>query len=169
MIRVSLAWAIASIFALGILSARAAEVTVFAASSLSDALNEVGLSYQRETGHSVALSFSASSMLARQIENSRGADVFISADKDWMDYLDKRGLISSKTRRNLLGNRLVLIAPGNSKLRLRIAPRFDMIGSLAGGRLALADPQSVPAGKYAKAALIALGEWSSVADHLAPA
>jgi len=149
--------------------ALAADVTVFAAASLTDALTEIGNSYQQKTGHTAAISFAASSVLARQIESSEGADVFISADPEWMDYLQKRGLIQSGTRRNLLGSHLVLIAPADSKLSLRIAPHFDIAGALAGGRLSVADPDSVPAGKYAKASLTTLGVWDSVATHLAPA
>lgn len=149
--------------------AHAADVTVFAAASLTDALNRIGTAWQQKTGHTAAISFAASSVLARQIENSQGADMFISADTEWMDYLDKRGLILSGTRDNLLGGHLVLIAPADSKASLTIAPHFDLAGALHGGRLAVADPESVPAGKYAKAALIRLGVWSTVADRLAPA
>ncbi|MFL5236935.1 MAG: molybdate ABC transporter substrate-binding protein [Rhizomicrobium sp.] len=149
--------------------ALAADVTVFAAASLTDALTEIGKSYQQKTGHSAAISFAASSVLARQIENSEGADVFVSADADWMDYLQKRDLVQPATRRNLLGSHLVLIAPADSKTSLRIAPHFKILAALGGGRLAVADPDSVPAGKYARATLTALGVWDSVATHLAPA
>jgi molybdate transport system substrate-binding protein len=149
--------------------ARAADVTVFAAASLTDALGQLGAAWQQQTGHTVAISFAASSVLARQIENSQGADMFISADTEWMDYLDKRGLILRATRRDLLGNHLVLIAPANSKTAVTIAPHFNLAGALHSGRLALADPESVPAGKYAKTSLTALGVWRTVADHLAPA
>ena len=148
-------------------AARAADVTVFAAASLSDALNEIGKSWQQKTGHSAAFSFAASSVLARQIENSAGADVFLSADSEWMDYLDSRGLIAHGTRKNLLGNHLVLVAPAGSSAALAIAPHFDLLGALGGGRLAIADPDSVPAGKYAKASLTSLGVWNAVVDHLA--
>lgn len=149
--------------------ARAADVTVFAAASLSDALGEVGKAWQQKTGHTAAISFAASSVLARQIEHSQGADVFISADTQWMDDLDKHGLIARDTRRDLLGNHLVLIAPATSKLTLAIAPHFDLLGALGGGRLSVADPSSVPAGIYAKAALTNLGVWNAVVDHLASA
>lgn len=159
----------AILLALAPMAARAAEVTVFAAASLTDALNEIGKSWQQKTGHTAAFSFAASSVLARQIENSAGADVFISADSDWMDYLDNRGLIAHDTRRNLLGNHLVLIAPASSAVKLTIAPRFDLAGALGGGRLAIADPDSVPAGKYAKSSLTSLGVWNAVVDHLAQA
>jgi molybdate transport system substrate-binding protein len=108
-------------------------------------------------------------MLARQIEASGGADVFMSADTDWMNDLDSHNLIARDTRKNLLGNHLVFIAPAGRHIRLRIEPHFDLVDALAGGRLAIASPDSVPAGKYAKASLTTLGVWDSVADHLAPA
>jgi molybdate transport system substrate-binding protein len=148
-------------------AARAADVTVFAAASLTDALNEIGKSWQQKTGHTAAFSFAASSVLARQIENSAGADVFLSADSEWMDYLDNRGLIAHGTRKNLLGNHLVLVAPAGAAAAPAIAPHFDLLGALGGGRLAIADPDSVPAGKYAKASLTSLGVWNAVVDHLA--
>jgi molybdate transport system substrate-binding protein len=151
------------------LAARAADITVFAAASLSDALSEIEKSWAERTGHDAAISFAASSVLARQIEASGGADVFISADRDWMDYLDSRNLIAHQTRKDLLGNHLVLIEPASSHAAPAIAPHFDLAGALAGGRLAVADPDSVPAGKYAKAALTSLGVWSALADHLAKA
>ena len=151
------------------LAAQAADVTMFAAASLTDALQEIGKSYQAKTGHSVAFSFAASSVLAKQIEASKGADLFMSADTDWMDYLDSRGFIAHATRKNLLGNHLVLIAPADSTAAIAIAPHFDILGALKGGRLAVADPDSVPAGKYARTALISLGVWNAVVDHLVQA
>lgn len=147
----------------------AAGLTVFAAASLSDVLQDIGKSYQAKTGHTASFSFAASSALARQIEASPGADIFISADSDWMDYLDKKNLVQHVTRRNLLGNDLVLIAPAGAKVSLKIAPGFDLKGALGTGRLAIADPASVPAGKYGKASLTALGVWDSVSGQLAPA
>src|SRR4051812_48085697 len=144
-------------------------ITVFAAASLTDVLNKVGKSYETKTGSHVTLVFAASSTLARQIEASAGADMFISADTEWMDYLENKGLLKHETRRNLLGNHLVLIAPANSKVALKIAPHLDLLAALHGGRLSLADPDSVPAGKYGRQALTTLGVWSSVADHLASA
>jgi molybdate transport system substrate-binding protein len=149
--------------------AQAADVTVFAAASLSDALKDVGAAYQKKTGHTAVFSFAASSALAKQIEAASYADMFISADLDWMDYLDNRGLIAHDTRHNLLGNKLVLIAPSDSKAAIKIAPHFDILGALNGGRLAVADPDSVPAGKYARSALTYLGVWNAVVDHLAQA
>src|SRR3984885_4229162 len=127
---------------------RAADLTVFAAASLTDAFNEAGQAWQAKSGHTVVFSFAASSVLARQVEASGGADMFISADSDWMNYLDARNLIARDTRKDLLGNHLVLIAPAGVPVSLVIAPHFDLAGALAGGRLSIADPGSVPAGKY---------------------
>jgi molybdate transport system substrate-binding protein len=160
---------VAVLFITAPLVASAADVTVFAAASLTDALQRVADGYKTKNGRSVALSFAASSALARQIEASGGADIFISADKDWMDYLDNNGLIAHASRRDILGGTLVLIAPASSKVRLKMAPHFDLVGALGDGRLSIADPDSVPAGKYAKAALTALGVWNTVADRLAVA
>ncbi|MBS0469992.1 MAG: molybdate ABC transporter substrate-binding protein [Proteobacteria bacterium] len=148
------------------MTAQAADVVVFAAASLTDALGDVGKAYKAKTGKDVVFSFAASSALARQIESSSGADMFMSADLDWMDYLDNRGLIAHDTRTNLLGNRLVLIAPSDSNIAVRIAPHFDLLGALNGGRLSVADPDSVPAGKYARTALTTLGVWNNVVNHL---
>jgi molybdate transport system substrate-binding protein len=160
----------AALFFIGApLVAHAADITVFAAASLSDALKDAGKSYEAKTGHSAAISFAASSALARQIEASQGADIFISADNDWMDYLDKKGLIDRASRKTLLGNHLVLIAPMGSNPALTIAPHFGLLDALHGGRLSVADPDSVPAGRYAKTALLYLGVWNNVADHLASA
>jgi molybdate transport system substrate-binding protein len=149
--------------------AQDAKLIVFAAASLKDALDEVNAAYQREKGQETATSYAASSTLAKQIEAAAPADVFISADLDWMDYLAKKNLIKPETRANLLGNRLVLIAPANSAAKLGIAPNFPLAQALGNGRLAIADPNGVPAGRYGKAALESLGVWSSVADRLAPA
>jgi molybdate transport system substrate-binding protein len=152
--------------ALAPLAAHAASITVFAAASLTDALSDAGKAYHAKTGRDVVFSFAASSALARQIEASGGADLFLSADTDWMDYLDSRGLIVHDTRKNLLGNHLVLIAPASANVSLTIAPHFDLLGALGGGRLSIADPDSVPAGKYARTALTTLGVWSSIVNHL---
>jgi len=162
----------ALLFVPAALPAAAAEngsITVFAAASLTDALNEIGKAYEAKTGTHVVFSFAASSVLARQIENSTGADMFLSADLDWMDYLDKKNLIAPGTRRTLLGNHLVLIAPAGLKVAVKIAPHFDLASALGSSRLALADPASVPAGKYGKAALTNLGVWDSVSGKLAVA
>jgi molybdate transport system substrate-binding protein len=162
----------AAFLALTALPARSADdgtVTVFAAASLTDALGEVGKAYETKTGKHVVFSFAASSTLAHQIESSAGADVFLSADMDWMNDLDAKGLMRHDTIRTLLGNHLVLIAPADSKIAVRIAPHFDIVGALGGGRLAIADPDSVPAGKYGRQALMSLGVWNDVVDHMAQA
>jgi molybdate transport system substrate-binding protein len=142
---------------------------VFAAASLSDVLGELAPAWSASSGIPVKLSFAASSVLARQIEAGGGAEVFVSADQPWMDYLQARGLIDAATRRDVAGNRLVLIAPTDSHLKLRIAPGFALAHALDGGRLAVADPDTVPAGRYAQAALTALGVWPQVRDRLARA
>jgi molybdate transport system substrate-binding protein len=139
---------------------------VFAAASLSDALEDVNAAYLADTGQPVRASFAASSVLAKQIEAGAPADVFFPADREWMDYLEQRGLINRGSRRDLLGNALVLIAPADSALQLTIAPGFDLRRALGGGRLATGDPDSVPVGKYARAALTKLGVWERVSDRL---
>lgn len=156
-------------FLLAVAPAAAQAQMVFAAASLGDALKQAGDAFHAKGGPAPVFSFAASSALARQIEASGGADIFVSADRDWMDYLDNKGLTAHATRKDLLGNHLVLIAPAASGVRVTIAPHFDLLGALAGGRLAVADPDTVPAGKYARSALIALGVWNSVADRLAQA
>src|SRR6266853_529730 len=151
-------------------SAAAAEtVTVFAAASLKDALDENVRAYQAASGDKIVVSYGASSALAKQIESGAPADLFISADLDWMNYLDQRHLIQPATRRNLLGNRLVLVAPADSDVHVEIKPGFDLAALLKGGRLAMADTDSVPAGKYGKAALEKLGVWNTVQSAVAPA
>jgi molybdate transport system substrate-binding protein len=156
------AWGVAA-------SAQGGKLVVFAAASLKSALDEVNAAYRRENGQEIATSYAASSTLAKQIEAAAPADIFISADLDWMDYLARKNLIKPETRTNLLGNRLVLIAPADSTVKLGIGRNFPLAPALGNGRLAIADPNGVPAGKYGKAALEALGVWSSVADKLAPA
>ena len=146
--------------------APAPSITVFAGASLTDVLQTLGDQYTQQSGTKVIFSFAATSVLARQIENGAHADVFFSADQQWMDYLAQRALIQPRTRHNLLGNRLVLVASADSAIRLQIAPHFPLLAALHGGRLAVADPDSVPAGRYARTALVALGVWNDVADHL---
>ena len=145
------------------------DVVVFAAASLKNALDHVDAQYRRDTGKSAKISYEASSTLAKQIENGAPADIFISADLDWMDYLAQRNLIKPSTRKNLLGNELVLIAPKDGATPVKIEPDFPLAKLLAGGRLAMADTSAVPAGKYGKAALELLGVWSSVAGQIAQA
>jgi molybdate transport system substrate-binding protein len=143
-------------------------VTVFAAASLAEALEEVGAAY-RARGGAVRFSFASSAQLARQIEGGAAADVFFSADETWMDYLEARGRIDPASRASLLGNRLVLIAPADSAVALSIGPGFPLAAALGAGRLACADPDAVPAGRYAREALTRLGVWDGVAGRLAPA
>lgn len=142
-------------------------LTVFAAASLKNALDAVAAEYAKSSGRKISTSYAASSALARQIEQSAPADVFISADLDWMDDLAGKTLIEASTRVNLLANRLVLIAPADAKVDVKIALGFDLAGALGSGRLALAETASVPAGKYAKAALEKLGAWHAVGPKLA--
>jgi molybdate transport system substrate-binding protein len=150
-------------------AASAAEIVVFAAASLREALDDAVNGYENKSGDAVKISYAASSALAKQIESGAPADVFISADLDWIEYLQQHNMIKPPTRRNLLGNRLVIVAPADSDLRLDIKPGFDLAGALKGGHLAMADPDSVPAGKYGKAALEKLGVWNSVRAAVAPA
>jgi len=147
-------------------AAAADSVTVFAAASLTDVLQELGAEYTKGTGTKVQFSFAATSMLARQVESGAHADVFFSADQEWMDYLDQRALIQKATRRNMLGNRLALVAPVASTVQLQIKPNFPLLAALSGGRLATGDPDSVPVGRYARSALTSLGVWNDVADRL---
>src|SRR5262245_56342301 len=144
-------------------------VLVFAAASLKNALDEIAAQYERETGRKVSISYGASNALAKQIEAAAPADLFISADLDWMDYLQTRSLIKSETRGNLLGNRIVLVAPKDSPASIKIAPGFPLIELLGTGRLAMADPKAVPAGKYGRAAFESLGVWQSVEPRVAAA
>jgi molybdate transport system substrate-binding protein len=144
-------------------------VLIFAAASLQTVLDELMPTIGRETGTEVVASYAASSALARQIENGAPADLFISADLDWMDYVASRGLIQPSTRVKLLGNALVLIAPARSSPRLTIAPGFPLAAAIGAGRIALADPEAVPAGKYARAALESLGVWAAIAPRVAAA
>jgi len=141
-------------------------IIVFAAASLTNALQELGDGFTKQMSIPVRFSFAASSALARQIENGAPADVFFSADLEWMDYLQTRNLIERDTRHDALGNRLVLIAPADSKITLKIEPRFALAKALGTGRLATGDPDSVPVGRYAREALTTLGIWNDVADRM---
>jgi molybdate transport system substrate-binding protein len=142
---------------------------VFAAASLKDALDAINAEWKTESGIKATISFAASSALAKQIEQGAPADIFVSADEDWMDYLATRKLIKPETRFDLVGNKLVLIAPKDSKLTATIASGFPLASLLGDGHLAMADTASVPAGKYAKAALEKLGVWDGVMDRIAQA
>ena len=146
-----------------------APLRVFGAASLKDALDDANVRYQRVTGRQAVASYGGSDTMAKQIENGASADIFISADVDWMDYLARKSRIKPETRLNFLGNKLVLIASAGNAPALAIGPNFPLAQALGNGRLAIANPASVPAGRYGKAALEALGVWTSVEDRLAPA
>jgi molybdate transport system substrate-binding protein len=150
-------------------AANAKDIVVFAAASLKNALDDASAAFQRETETKVLVSYAASPTLAKQIESGAPADLFISADLDWMDYLQQRHLIKDETRVTLVGNRLVLIAPADSTAKVEIGPGFPLADLLGRERLAMADPGAVPAGKYGKAALEKLGVWAAVAPKVAPA
>ena len=144
-------------------------VRVFAAASLKNALDDIAAQFERETGRKVSVSYAASSALARQIESGAPADLFVSADLDWMDYLQTRNLIHVETRGNLLGNRLVLVGSKDNRTTVTLGPGFPLAELLGSGRLAMADPKAVPAGKYGRAALESLGIWPAVETRVAAA
>lgn len=151
-------------------SSQGRALVVFAAASLKNALDEIATSYGRETGRPAPrLSYAASNTLARQIEAGAPADLFVSADLDWMDYAAAKGLIRPETRVTLLGNRLVLVAPKDADVAVALAPGLDLAAALRDGRLAMGNVQVVPAGKYGRAALEKLGAWESVRDRIAQA
>jgi molybdate transport system substrate-binding protein len=137
-------------------------VVVYAAISLKEALDELSQRYDRESGTPVKAVYAATSTLARQIDQGAPADLFIAADAGWMDYLQGRRAVRAGTRVDLLTNRLALIAPRASSVSLRIEPGLRLAPALGDGRLAMADPDSVPAGKYGKAALQTLKAWADV-------
>ena len=149
--------------------AQGGDLVVFAAASLKNALDAIHAQWQKETGKSAKISYAASSALAKQIENGAPAQMFVSADLDWMDYVEKKNLIKPETRSNLLANRIVLIAPKDKAKAADIKPGFDLANVIGDGRLAIANVDSVPAGKYGKAALEKLGIWASVSGKLAQA
>jgi molybdate transport system substrate-binding protein len=139
---------------------------VFAAASLTEALTAVSAAFTQETGIPVKTSFAASSVLARQIEAGAPGTVFFAADEEWMDYLEKRQLLAAGSRKDVLGNQLVLVAPADSSATVKITSGPALVQALGGARLATGDPDSVPVGKYAKAALIKLGVWEQVEGRL---
>ena len=145
-----------------------AEVTVFAAASLMGALDEVAAGWEDRTGGEVRLSYAGSSALARQIEAGAPADVFVSANVDWMDELGERGLTEPGSRRDLLSNRLVLVGPAGAA-PLALEPGLDLAALLDGGRLAMALVDAVPAGLYGREALRSLGLWGAVEPRVAQA
>jgi len=148
-------------------AAQGKDVLVFAAASMKNALDDVAAQWQRETGKKVLISYAASNTLIKQIEQGAPADIFISADLDWMNYGEQKGLIKPDTRSNLLGNRLVLVGPKDSTSKVDIKPGFDLAALLKGGHLAMGNVDAVPAGKYGKAALEKLGAWNAVKDKIA--
>ena len=167
--RTCLAMALALPFLPGVARAQN-NVVVFAAASLKNALDEIAAAWSKDTGRPAPkTSYAASSALAKQIEQGAPADLFISADLDWMDYLAGKSLIKADSRFNLLGNKIVLIAPKDSPAANVAIKGADLAKALNGGRLAMANVDSVPAGKYGKAALEGLGAWNDVKDHVAQA
>lgn len=144
-------------------------VIVFAAASMKNALDELATKWEQKSGQSIKISYAASSTLAKQLEQDAPASIFISADEDWMNYVAGKSLIKADSRSNLLGNKLVLIAPKDSSVKLELKPGADLAKALAGGRLAMGNVDSVPAGKYGKAALEKLGLWDSISNKLAQA
>jgi molybdate transport system substrate-binding protein len=162
----SLAKWLSCIFALtAMLIASAGEVRVFAAASLTDALKEIAADYQKKTGDKIIFNFGASSFLARQIEEGAPADIFFSADEAWMDHLENKNLIVKETRRSLLSNSLVIVVANDSTLKIESAKDLALP---AIKRIALADPTTVPAGKYAKQYLEKINLWTSVAKKVIP-
>jgi molybdate transport system substrate-binding protein len=163
MSRLLTAIAVAVSFFSGVsLPAAGTTITIFAAASLKEAVDEQARRFDADTGNEVVASYGGSNALAKQIAAGAPADVFISADLDWMDYLEQHGQLLPGSRTNLLRNELVLIAPASSQATLRIAPGFGLAAALGGGKLAMANADSVPAGKYGKSALESLGVWKTV-------
>lgn len=159
---------LATLFVIASAPARAEQITVFAAASLGDVLGEIAARFETETGHDVTVSFAGSSILARQIEQGAPADVFLSANRGWMDRLADVGAIDPATEIELLTNSLVLIGTGSPE-PATIDEHFDLAARLGDNFLAMALVDAVPAGIYGKAALTSLGLWDSVADHVAQA
>lgn len=163
--------AVASLLALAVALTPAtataqAPLTVFAAASLANAFENLGRAWQASGGTAVRFSFAASSALARQIEQGAPAAVFASADEQWMDYLAARKLIAADTRRVFARNRLVLVVPADRNATLELKPGVDLAAFVGNGRIATGDPAHVPVGRYAQAALISLGAWTSTAPRL---
>ena len=170
--RLALAACVAVLTLAGPALAQGSGPLVFAAASLKNALDNVNRQYETDTGKKATISYAATSTLAKQIESGAPADLFVSADQRWMNYVQDHDLIQSETRHDLLGNSLVLIAPQDSPLdaaKVMIGPGFPLAKMLGDGRLAMAEPNSVPAGLYGKAALQKLGVWDSVAARVAAA
>ncbi|MDR6817841.1 molybdate transport system substrate-binding protein [Neorhizobium sp. 2083] len=171
-VKLAAASAAAAFVALASFAAPAAaqeKVTVFAAASMKNALDNANKAWAVQGGKDVTVSYAASSALAKQIESGAPADIFISADLDWMKYVSDKKLVKEDTKFNWLGNRIVLVAAKDAAKPVDIKPGFDLAGLLKGGRLAMGEPNSVPAGKYGKAALEKLGAWSAVEKSVASA
>ena len=150
--------------------AQASGLVIFAAASLKNALDEIAADWSKAASRPMPkISYASSSVLAKQMEQGAPADLFLSADLDWMDYVARKDLIVADTRVNLLGNKIVLIAPRDSKTTLDVKKGFDLAKALNGGRLAMGNVDSVPAGKYGKEALEKLGAWDGVKDKTAQA
>ena len=167
LIRKFLLFAFAASLAHAPLHAQARGPLVLAAASLQEALTEAAAAWTARKHARPVISFAGSPALARQIEAGAPADLFIPADEEWMDHVAAKGLLRKGTRAVLLSNRLVLIAPAGSRAILTIGRNFPLARTLGSGRLAMADPVSVPAGKYGKAALANLGVWPGVAGKIA--
>jgi molybdate transport system substrate-binding protein len=169
-LRTLLAWVCILVSVVGAPVAAGADagktVLVFGAASLTDVLDELGRAFTTQSQVPVKSSLAASSVLAKQIEAGAPADVFFSADLDWMDYLQQRNLLRPGSRHDVVRNRLVLIAPADSKISVKIAPGFDLLQALGDGKLATGDPDSVPVGKYAHTALEKLGVWDRVSGRI---
>jgi molybdate transport system substrate-binding protein len=159
---------VAALALAGMRAAMAEDLLVLAAASLKNALDEANVAYRKQAGTKVVAAYAASGTLAKQIENAVPADLFISADENWMNYVAERKLIKPATRIDLLGNKLVLVAPKNGPAKVEIRQGLDLAKLLGDRRLAIGDPASVPAGTYGKTALTNLGVWDSVQSKLAP-
>ena len=161
--------ALAAALCVGAAPVAAAEVVVFAAASMKTALDEFAAKWMEKTGHAVVVSYAGSNALARQIVAGAPADIFLSAAVEWMDEVEKAGLLAEGTRADLFGNSLVLVAHGKDAPALEVGPDLDLAGLLGDGKLAMALVDAVPAGRYGKAALISLGLWDAVAPAVAQA
>lgn len=156
--------------AVGVAQAQPKDLVIFAAASLKNALDETAAAWVKETGKPAPkVSYAASNVLAKQLEQGAPADLFLSADLDWMDYAAGKGLIKPDTRITLLANRIALIAPSDSTAQLALAPGVDLSAALGQGKLAMGNVDAVPAGKYGKAALEKLGGWEKIKDKVAQA
>ncbi|MEY8838376.1 molybdate ABC transporter substrate-binding protein [Cribrihabitans sp. XS_ASV171] len=168
MIRSKSALAVAALF-LGATVLQAEVITIFAAASMTNVLEDIETTFEAATGHDLVISFAGSSALARQIQQGAPADIFISANPGWMDVLEDEGLLEDGTRLDLVTNTIVLVASGSDAAPVEIGSGMDLAGRLGDGRLAMAMVDSVPAGIYGKAALVSLGQWDAVADKVAQA